>query len=214
MDLLPFHTSLVQQLSLSLSSLGFAGGSLWRQDQPSSCHSTESPAGFPARAFQGTRSFHPPGLPNVSASWRFSDLELPQEFPKEPGWAGTQHLQMILTVEEALQPPKHHLPSPEHLNSLSATINEEGDSKGFCLQPIPLLQELNKSHVLHGWHSSCLRCTSGRCSLEVLQGTAPALGHLWHREDVLAFQSCKDLLGADPLLSWTSWAAPRDPLEE
>lgn len=146
LDLLPLHTSLVQQLSLSLSSLGFAGGSLWRQEQPSPWHSTESPAGFPARAFQGTQSFPPPGLPNVSASWRPSGLELPQEFPKEPGWAGTQHLQMTPTAEEALQHPRHHLPSPEHLNSLSAAIREEGDSKGsFCLQPckntIPLLQE-------------------------------------------------------------------------
>lgn len=43
-------------------------------------------------------------------------------------------------------------------------------------------------------------------------GHSSSLG--WHRDDVLAFQSSKDLPGADPLFSWTSWAVPRDPVEE
>ena len=55
----------------------------------------------------------------------------------------------------------------------------------------------------------------------MLLGRAPGHGSSlmvpvarWHKEDALALQCCKDLPGADTLISWTSWSVTRDPVEE
>lgn len=109
-----------------------------------------------------------------SQAWSFL-----RNFPRS--LAGTQHLQMILTAEGALQPPKHRLPSLPPAPEQPQCHHQQGTTqqRQIYLQPIPLLQDSNESCVLHGWHSFSLSCTSGRCSLEALQGTAPAVGCLW-----------------------------------
>lgn len=139
LDLLPLCTPWVQQLSPSCHHEDFAGGSLWRQEQHSPCHSTESPAGFPARAFQGTPSFPSPGLPNVSASWR--ETLRPGASPgiSQGAWQGWDSAPSEDSdSRRGSAAPKHHLPS---LHKASAQPGRR-QQRHFYLQPIPLQNEI------------------------------------------------------------------------